>query len=53
VGHLFLDDPDEYQEIKSKRGLYRGEYIDRNHLSNKEKVVEIKEMMFNIIAEIS
>jgi hypothetical protein len=48
-----LDDPDEYQEIKSKRRLYGGEYIDRNHLSNKEKVVEIKEMMFNIIAKTS
>jgi hypothetical protein len=50
--HLFLDDPDEYQKIKAKRRLYEGECIDRNHLSNKEKVVEIKEMVFNIIAKI-
>jgi hypothetical protein len=48
-----LDDPAESQEIKSKRGLYGGGYTDRNHQSNKEKVVEIKEMMFNIIAKIS
>jgi hypothetical protein len=48
-----LDDPVEYQEIKSKKGLYEGGYMDRNYLSNKEKVVEIKEMMFNIIAKIS
>jgi hypothetical protein len=27
MGHLFLDDPDEYQEIKSKRGLYEGGYM--------------------------
>jgi hypothetical protein len=38
---------------KVKEGLYEGGYVDRNHLSNKEKVVEIKEMMFNIIAKIS
>jgi hypothetical protein len=38
---------------KIKEKLYGGEYIDRNHQSNKEKVVEIKEMTFNIISKIS
>jgi hypothetical protein len=51
-GHCFSDDPNEYQEMKLKKGIYKGKYIDRIYLSNKEKIVEIKEMMFNIIAKI-
>jgi hypothetical protein len=38
MGHLFLDGHVEYQYIKSNRVLYEGECLDRNHLSNKEKV---------------
>jgi hypothetical protein len=38
VEHLFLDDPDEYQEIKSKRGLYKGGYDDRIIYQIKKKL---------------